>query len=66
MNARAYFAVSGVLFFVVSIAHLVRAAAAWPISIDGWILPLYLSWIAAAVAGSLALAAFRLLWSAGN
>jgi hypothetical protein len=58
MNPKTYCVVSGTVFAVVALVHLVRALAGWPITIDGWTVPVALSWPAALVAGALAIAAF--------
>ena len=58
MNSRTYCAVSGAVFAVVALAHLLRALQQWPIAIAGWNAPLALSWLAAVGAGALSVWAF--------
>lgn len=53
MNAKIYLQLAGVIFALVALAHLVRAAMGLPISIAGWIVPVWLSWVAFAIAAAL-------------
>jgi D-alanyl-D-alanine carboxypeptidase len=50
---RAYLWVSGVLFGVVAVLHVLRLAYGWPVQIGGWTLPLDASGIGAVVTGAL-------------
>jgi hypothetical protein len=45
--------VAGAIFALVALAHLVRAVMHWPIVIAGWIVPIWLSWLAFVVAAAL-------------
>ena len=60
MSARTYCTVSGVVFAVVAIAHLVRAVQGMPVMVGTWPAPTAISWLAVVVAGGLALWGFRL------
>jgi hypothetical protein len=55
-----YLRLSGTVFAIVAVAHLVRAIAQWPIVIGPWNVPVALSWIAAIPAASLSIWAFSL------
>ena len=57
MTSR-YVAVSGVLFGFIAAAQLVRAAKQIPVQVGGFGIPVYASWIAFVVAGSLCVWAF--------
>jgi hypothetical protein len=59
MSGRRYCLVSALVFTLVAVGHLWRAAAGWPLIIDAWPAPLAVSWLAVAVAGSLAAWGFR-------
>ena len=59
MANSAYQNVSGVVFAVVAIAHLVRAIQQLPVTVGTTVLPVWSSWVAVAVAGSLSVWAFR-------
>ncbi len=54
-----YLLVSGVIFGLVALLQAVRAIAAWPVQIGPLDVPLWFSWVAAIVAGSLSVWAFR-------
>jgi hypothetical protein len=53
-----YVIVSGVVFGVVALLQLARAMYEWPVQIDNFNLPMWASWIAVLVAGSLCVWAF--------
>ena len=44
---------AGAIFALVALAHLVRAVMGWPIVIAGWIVPIWLSWLAFVIAAAL-------------
>ena len=54
-----YVAVSGVFFGVVAVVQAVRALNQWPLQIGSLDIPVWFSWIATVVAGSLCVWAFR-------
>jgi hypothetical protein len=56
---RAYEIVSGIVFALVAVAHALRAAQAWAMQVDGWSVPVGMSWVAALVAAGLSVWAFR-------
>ena len=58
---RAYIQLSGILFALVALGHLVRTLARWPLLIAGYPLPAIVSLVVAAVAGGLSIWAWRLL-----
>ena len=57
---RAYLAVSGTLFGIVALMHVLRLVQDWPVQLAGWPVPLWVSWIGVLVAGGLCLWGFRL------
>lgn len=48
------------IFGLVALAHLTRAVAGWQWTVGPWTVPLWVSWVAAAGAGAMALWAWRL------
>jgi len=54
MNASSYARLAAVIFAIVAIVQLARAAAGWPITIGTVVMPVWASWIACVVAGVLA------------
>jgi len=61
---RTYVLITAVIFTLVTLGHLLRLVFAWPVVIAGWAVPMWISWVAAPVAGALSVWAFRL--SAGT
>jgi hypothetical protein len=53
MDLKRYLMMAGAIFVLVALAHLVRALMDWPIVIAGWIVPIWLSWLAFVIAGAL-------------
>jgi hypothetical protein len=45
MNARAYPVISGVIFGVVAILHLIRVVNGWAFQLGPWSLPMWISWL---------------------
>ena len=54
MNASSYARLGAVVFAIVSLLQLARAAAGWPIAIGTVEVPVWASWVACVVAGVLA------------
>ena len=63
MSQRSYQIVSGVLFSLVAVAHLLRLVYQLPIEVDGKTVPMLLSWIGFIVPASLAVWAVLLVRS---
>ena len=54
MNQKTYLSVSGVIFLIIAVLHVLRIAYGWEAMIGGWMMPIWLSWIALVVSGYLA------------
>jgi hypothetical protein len=61
---RAYVQLSGVLFALVALGHLVRVLARWPLLIAGYPLPALASLVVLAVTAGMSVWAWRLLTGA--
>lgn len=61
MNTRSYLLISGTVFGVVSVLHLLRALMRGPFEIGPVSLPIWASWIGFVVAGLMSAWAFRLV-----
>ena len=61
MNVRNYVIVSSVLFALVAVVHLVRIVGQWAIVIDGWAVPMWVSFVGLAITGLLSFLGFRAL-----
>lgn len=60
MSERSFFLVTAIVFTVVALLHLARLAFGWSASVGGWNVPMWLSWVAAAVTAVLAYLGVRL------
>ncbi len=58
---RAYILITGVIFVIVALVHLLRLLLDWPVEVAGLAVPPWVSWIAFLVAGALAIWAFSLV-----
>jgi len=63
---RAYILISGAVFGVVALVHAVRLLLDWPAQMAGWVVPMWVSWIAILAAGALCVWAFRLARKSGT
>jgi len=61
MNLKNFTLLAGVIFAIVALAHLLRVFMGWPIVIDNWTVPMWLSWIALVFAGGLSYFGFSLV-----
>ncbi len=57
---RAYLQISGTLFGLIAVVHLLRLLRHWPIDLAGCAVPLWASWVGLGVAGGLSIWALRL------
>jgi hypothetical protein len=53
MDEKTYCTISGVIFIIGALLHLGRLCAGWEFVIAGWAAPMWLSWIALGIAGTL-------------
>jgi len=60
MSHRSYEVGSAVVFTLICALQLLRALNGWPAQVAGWQVPLWPSWLAVVIAGSLAAWGFRL------
>ena len=56
---RRYQAVSGVLFAIIAIAQLIRALLGLPAQVGSFAIPIWFSFVASAITGTLAIWAFH-------
>ena len=61
---RGYLQISGVIFGVIALLHVLRLLLEWQAQVAGWAVPLWISWVAIFAAGTLSFWAFRLLGQA--
>ena len=60
MNHKPYLFLSAVIFALVGVMHLLRAANGWMFQIHTWAMPVAISWVAGLVAIMLSIWAFRM------
>jgi len=60
MKHKDYYAISGGVFSIIAIAHLVRIVYGWEAMIGGLAIPMWASWVVIALASFLAYSAFKL------
>ena len=63
---RTYIQITGVVFAIVALAHVARLVLDWPAQVAGWVVPIWISWVAILVAGALCVWAFRLVGRTGQ
>lgn len=59
MRLRTYYTTAAVIFTIVAIAHLLRAIYGWEAIVAGTVIPVWVSWVAAVIAGYLAVRGFQ-------
>lgn len=50
MNLKTFCAVTGAVFMIVALIHFARIVLVWQVTIDGWSVPMWVSWIGFVVA----------------
>ena len=58
---RTYLQISGTLFGLIAVGHLLRLFRHWPVDVAGYTVPLWASWVGLLVAGGLGVSALRLV-----
>ncbi len=58
---RAYLQISGALFGLIALGHLLRLLRHWPVDLAGNTVPLWASWVGLVLAGGLSVWALRLM-----
>ena len=65
MKQKTFLLVTAIIFSLVALFHVARVVFGWAAVIGGWSVPMWLSWIAVAVAAALAYFGFRFFRSSG-
>jgi acyl-CoA reductase-like NAD-dependent aldehyde dehydrogenase len=60
MKARTYLIISGCIFGIVAILHLLRVVNGWTLVLGPWTVPMWVSWVGTIVPALLCGWAFRL------
>ncbi|OGZ03724.1 MAG: hypothetical protein A2648_02095 [Candidatus Lloydbacteria bacterium RIFCSPHIGHO2_01_FULL_41_20] len=59
MKKETYFTTVAVVFVVVAALHFLRIISDWSVRIGAWDIPMWVSWLAVIIAGTLAYHGFR-------
>lgn len=60
MNTKTYFTATAALFAIIALLHLYRILRGFEAHVGNWMVPMWLSVVAVALAGYLALAGWKL------
>ncbi len=60
IQQKTYFNLVSIIFSIIAVLHLLRIILGWHAEIGGWVVPMWLSWVALIMAGYLAFAGFKL------
>jgi CHASE2 domain-containing sensor protein len=60
MNQKTFSVVAGLIFLVVALAHALRLVFGWHVMLQGWTVPVWVSWIALFISGFLGYEGLRL------
>ncbi len=58
---KAYLGISGTIFGLIALLHVLRLVLDWPAQIGTWAVPFWVSWLAILLSGGLCIWAFRLI-----
>jgi hypothetical protein len=64
MNRKSYFLVAAIVFSVIGLLHLLRIVLGWEAVVEGWRIPMWLSWLAMIATAVLAYYGFTHGWRA--
>ncbi len=54
MSQKSYYSVTGTVFLIIGVLHLLRVLNSWPANIGTFVVPIWFSWAAVLLAGYLA------------
>lgn len=60
MSQRTFSFLVGLVFLVVAVMHVLRLAFSWHVTVGGWTVPIWVSWVAFFVSGLLAYEGLKL------
>jgi hypothetical protein len=66
LDQKTYNIVTAALFLVIALLHLLRIIFGWPAQIGGLDIPVWVSWLALVITGTLAYVGFRHSVRPGN
>jgi hypothetical protein len=60
MTHKTFALLSGIIFIIVAVVHLFRLVQGWDITIAGWLVPMWVSWVGLIIPGILGYFGLRL------
>ena len=60
MSQKIFSVVAGLVFLLIAIMHGLRLAFTWEVVLNGWSVPMWVSWLALVIAGFLAFEGLKL------
>lgn len=60
MSTKIYYWLTALIFLLIGFFHLLRIAFGWTVVLQGWPVPMWLSWVALAVAALVTYSGFRI------
>jgi hypothetical protein len=60
MSQKTFSRVAGLIFLLIAVMHGLRLALKWQVVLNGWTIPMWVSWVALVVAGFLASESLKL------
>ena len=60
MNQKIFLLTTGVIFSLIAAGHLLRVIFGWKVTVDGEVIPTWVSWLALFLAAYLGFEGFRL------
>jgi len=60
MTQKTFSLTAGVIFSLIAAGHLLRVIFGWKVTVDGGMIPIWVSWLALFIAAYLAYEGFRL------
>ena len=59
MSQKSYYSVTGGIFLIIAVLHLLRVVNGWPADIGTFSVPMWLSWLGVLLAGYLSYNGFK-------
>jgi len=53
MNSKSFYSISGTIFLLIAVGHLLRILNGWGAEIGSFSIPMWISWVAVVLAGYL-------------
>jgi hypothetical protein len=60
MRQKTLSLVVGLIFLLIAVMHVLRLALKWEVVLNGWSVPMWVSWLALVIAGFLAFEGLKL------